>query len=69
MSFEIYELEPTRFLTARELPWQTTLKKTKKIRSFHLINDRKKMSEENAIHRYAKAKTKITNRDNFSIGI
>ena len=69
MSFEIYELEPTRFLTARELPWQTTLKKTKKIRSFHVINDRKKMSEENAIHRYAKAKMKITNRDNFSIGI
>ena len=34
MSFERYELDPTRFLTARELPWQTNLKKTKKIRSF-----------------------------------
>ena len=35
MSFEIYELDPTHFLTARELPWQTTLKKSKKLDLFN----------------------------------
>ena len=80
MSFEIYELDPTRFLTARELPWQTTLKKSKKLDLFNnskmLLMIEKRCQKRMLFIDMLKLrintwtiKMKITNRDILSIGI
>ena len=45
MRLKIYELDPTRFLTAGSLAWQAALKQT--IVKLDLLTDKKKVEEEN----------------------
>ena len=57
MRLKIYELDPTRFLTAGSLAWQAALKQT--IVKLDLLTDKKKVEEENiTIYWYPNAKKK-----------
>ena len=67
MSFEIYELDPAKFLSAPGLAWQSALKKTKVKLDILTDIDMLLMVEKHlrrgichSIYQYAKAKNKYT---------